>query len=231
MNIKSLFATLAFCAVAMPAANATVISMRATGIVSYGFDQLGLFGDAGRELTGKAFSQTFSMELDTAQLYIDPYIERAEQTDAYHPMFISTTIDGVTAIQSVTSGWRFMSMSKWISTDYGRADTLHTGAYGADTETGGRIDANLGGTNFGDAPVGANDTLTSTISLTPNASFGQALEWNYTVGNFMSRIYTDRLTVVELNPRDSGSVPEPATAGLFAIGLLGAAMARRRKQH
>lgn len=230
MTLKSLITTLAFCAAAMPAANAAVISMRATGTVTYGFDQLGLFGTAGSELTGKSFSQTFSMDLDKAQRFTSSNTDEAEERDADNAMVISTTINGVTAIQSVNSGWRYMTLLRGISVPPGSMDKMITGAYGTDADTGGTINAIFGGGNAANPLIATDDMLASTFSIAPDAQFGQALDWGYTVGNFMSRIYAERLDLIELNPDASQNVPEPATAGLFAIGLLGAAMARRRKQ-
>ncbi|WP_198119751.1 PEP-CTERM sorting domain-containing protein [Massilia rhizosphaerae] len=205
-------------------ANATVMTVSMSGVISLGHDNLGLFSGKGI-LGGLPYVLTVSADLDAPVKYTrSPGNYTTEMSSG--PFAVSATVDGVTYTFGVTDG---VTMNESVISPYSLS------------LWGGGIDA-LG------RQVRVQETVSQAVHTDSLIDFlylpspqNPIVQFSVGSGTASTQFNAFNATALIMNgdpvtlpapvpPPGPVPVPEPATATLFGAGLLGVVVLRRRKR-
>lgn len=239
MLMKKLLAAFLICAALPLAAQATLVTLTASGTISSGFDNEGIFG-GGADLSGKAFSQTFSIDTQTANRYTNAWMDQYYRDGAISQTKpigkLSTTVDGHTYTIDMTEYGHILAF-KMLSTLNHDYDMLTSSARTYSNNGTQYATFVMYVINYTNSFVGDTTVLDHVVAapFTPSGNDDQIATFNlYDVdSNSRTLATTFRAKgnlLFELNaPQSSTDVPEPAGIALFALGFAGIVAARRRK--
>jgi hypothetical protein len=212
----------------MPAAQAEVVSIRFSGTILWGVDQLGLFGAQNRDLAGLSYAQTLATDL--AQGYVAG--SSLPGTSLYFSNVGNAAFNGSASVAGgALYGWTIShtdgdyALNKYVTNGLPGLDQVSIGAYGS------------GGTTPTGYQISAYNNLHSDSHAFLN-SFDpyqrQVFNTSGLVADSFFRIeYHGLVTYFQADP-NGGSValnpiPEPESWAMLVLGLgvLGA-LARRR---
>ena len=217
-------------AVGANSAHALVYSVTTTGTIGSGYgyvDGLGLFGLAGASLVGSTFSITNSF--DTSQNYFfentPPY---GTYTTGYAPFTVSVTVNGVTFDGYV--GGFFTSSTGRITNQLSNLgvnfDEVQSSSIGYDASFNQWV-VDMTVASFSQTFVGSDADFGMDLTYLPNPGEGFA---QFKLENFDGAItYFSSANITTFVVNNGTSVPEPATLGLLAVGMLGLISARRKR--
>jgi len=216
-------------AFAQPAA-AAVVSYTYTGVVDFGADDFGLFGQAGASLTGKSFTATFyrddafALPEDIFQGEVNSYVIGAQAVRAV------LQIDGVAFEVAGNEG----QQAQYDDGTYEGFEFL-AGGLGSSLHFSGTTLGTFGPTD-GDVLASADyHTLTSLdgADLPGFDLFGTFEFVNRDAGDLRTFAnFNPTALVVSPNPGggDVGAVPEPATWAMMIAGFGGVGWTLRRRR-
>jgi hypothetical protein len=149
------------------------------------------------------------------------------------PMTVSIAVDGNTATFTLENAQdSYLYLARYLSAS-GVAnwypDQIYTRTSGDSSSA--YLYAEMNGYSYNTAFAGAHQ-VTDNVSFAPqggDSSYGSFLYSDNNTG-LQTYLQASNLSFIELNPNGSVAVPEPASPGLFAAGLLAVATARRRKR-
>ncbi len=225
-NFKAMLAFILVC-LSSTCAQAAIIKSTAHGVITYGIDGMGLFGQAGADLKGLQYSQTIS--LDRA-LNVDGVFEGQAQSIGTSPATVATTVNNITFTRIVSpssNGNGFAVVNKaFLGIDF-KSDGISAVAQDFNATSGFQGYQYV----FSKTPfVGAiaDPGMHYLGVVQPGDEYYQ----NFVFFDFVLNISTTfdaRSDSIEFNAVEaSGSVPEPATAALISLGLIGFAVSRRK---
>lgn len=236
MKFNVAVATLALSAAALSPAHATIVTIRATGTIGQGLDQTGLFGIAGGDLTGKTFTQSISGDIDQMRRISAPAYDYVVNNGPAPAFSVTTTIDSHAASFSFPASRGVLQLNRGqaIPGSYDQ-DGLYAEAQGAWTNGNATESLNTFMYVFTHTPFAGAADLTGYAGYMPDARDSRYFNFNFNNGLGVATYFNGyQLSLIELNPETvsnpDANVPEPATLGLFVIGMLGAMAARRRQQ-
>lgn len=200
-------------------------------------DKLGIFGAPGRDLHKLPFELTVSIDPDiTTRYFNDPL--RASGFNTFAPFVFSVTVGGVTYVQRLSDR---TGSSASISNAYSTNSGLYDGVYlsnGGYDESGRFVSIRQSFSGYGVRSnsltqylqvYGSNANVDFSVNYPGEAGTGFSAfgPVNFPQGSFGSIPFTVNGVPATLPPPKQ--VPEPASAMLFGVGLLGLAALRRRQ--
>ena len=222
MKMKHLFSGLCLLLAAC-AAQASVITSYARGAISEGSIGGGLFGAA--PVLSKLYEITVEFDItSTLNTLTGNYVNASGSA----PAKVTLTIGGLTQVFSFQttseSGWSEATLLRQPS----YYDALNMGLLSADRSMFARTTMIAMSDVFG--PAGPQ--LTAFYEHTPNPGDGAVMIFSISKDLFIGNV-TGTVDYFSWNSTTEveapASVPEPLTPALFAIGLAGAAVLRRRR--
>jgi hypothetical protein len=240
-SFTALAAALALSTLAINAQAAQTWTVTTTGIIGAGTDTTGVFGIAGRDLSGLSFSQSVTASADPAQWtgYLndsfDPTINTAVLLEGTGPAFTDTvTVNGKSVTFNITSS----------STD-GMQALFDRISHGTGMVPGDAIGSIQTGFTASGDQVTSQQTISGSIAFVPSVNFGQTLSHSVSGSDFfaissfgISGNQVASFTAATFNGGsvdyvylNAAPVPEPETYAMLlaGLGLLGY-MAKRKKQ-
>jgi hypothetical protein len=199
---------------------AALVSVTATGTVSGGFDNAGLFVSPGSSITGGSWSATYLFETTAGTTFSDPLSSYAYggvfgSSSGWPNRAASLTINGHTFSPGGSFGWTWMSRIENFNDG-----TQSSANYEAES-VGGIVWAGLS------IFVGANDASIPASIITP---FSVNLSGS---GEFFYRYNgqtTTQLTLDVSSLTVASAVPEPSTWAMLLIGFAGIGFAAYQRQ-
>lgn len=226
MAFKYLAAALLFSATLLSPAQATIVTTTSTGVISSGQDDLSLFGAAGGDLTGLRFQMRISVDIDTNRRDTNPG-SAYDDSFGSAPIAFSATIGNVTYTNTF-NGWNDQYVSNGLSQQNGNYPFDEIYGYG----NGGNDDptVSFNATHYIRSNSAALEGLTMNLldDLTYHFATGDTGYARFTYSNSLgTTTFSATPDFISLN--DGASVPEPATLGIFGLGLAGLAASRRKR--